>query len=137
MELFWYVLTVTYLQWDECFFEQNDRVAMGSSLSPVVTNFYMEKFEEMVLQSTPLKPACWLRYIDDTFVIWSCGKEKLLRFLDHLNSIHPRIQFTMEIERHGQFAFLDILITKKNDGGLGLQVYHKLTHVDRYFTRNQ
>lgn len=39
--------------------------------------FYMEKFEELAITSTPLEPKCWFRYVEDTFVIWSNGKEKL------------------------------------------------------------
>ena len=40
---------------------------MGSPLSPVLANIYMEYFEEMALGFTPLKPSMWLRYVDDTF----------------------------------------------------------------------
>lgn len=72
----------------------------------------------MALQSVPpLKSVCWLRYIDDTFTIWVYGEEELSCFLDDLNGVHPRIQFTVEKETHGQLAFLDVLVTKKIDGG--------------------
>ena len=58
------------------------------------------------------KPACWYRYVDDTFVIWPNGKQKLMEFLNHLNGIHNDIQFTMEIE-DGHHPFLDIDIYRK------------------------
>ena len=44
-------------------------LAMGSPLSPVLANIYMEYFEEMALGSTSLKPSMWLRYVDDTFIL--------------------------------------------------------------------
>jgi hypothetical protein len=76
---------------------------MCIQLSPVIANFYMEDFEEMVLDRTPHKPLCWFRYVDDTFVIWPHGPDRLKDFLDHLNGIHQNIQFTMETERAATF----------------------------------
>ena len=43
---------------------------MGSPLSPVLANIYMEYFEEIALGSPSLKPSIWLRYVDDTFILW-------------------------------------------------------------------
>jgi hypothetical protein len=42
---------------------------MGKSLSPVVTNIFMEHFEEIALDTADYKPAKWIRYLDDTFVV--------------------------------------------------------------------
>ena len=109
-----------------------DGVAMGSPLSPVVANFYMERFEQRAITSFPLKPRCWFRYVDDTFVIWSHGEEELGRFLAHLNQVHPRIQFTVERETDNQLAFLDVLVLRRTDGSLGHKVYRKPTHTNRY-----
>jgi hypothetical protein len=50
--------------WDEEFYEQIDGVAMGSPLRPVIANFFMECFEELVLESACLRPKIWLRYIE-------------------------------------------------------------------------
>ena len=41
---------------------------MGSPVSPIVTNLYMEYFEKKAL-STTSTPGLWMRYVDDTFVI--------------------------------------------------------------------
>ena len=87
-----------YFCFDGKFYEQTDGVAMGSPLSPVIANFFMEDFEKRAIEQVPHKPVCWLRYVDDTFVIWPHGKQKLGEFLNHLNGIHKNIQFTMEIE---------------------------------------
>ena len=62
----------------------------------------MEKFEELAIISAPFKPKCW-------FATWTtrllCGT-----FLAHLNSVHRRIQFTMETEMDDKVAFLDVLV---------------------------
>ena len=45
LTLFKHVLTSTYFVADGKFYEQTDGVVMGSPLSPVIANFYMEDFE--------------------------------------------------------------------------------------------
>jgi hypothetical protein len=105
---------------------------MGSPLSPVIANFFMEDFETKAIDKSTLKPACWYRYVDDTFVVWPHGKEKLTDFLNHLNGIHNNIQFTMEIEYEGHLPFLDINIYRKMDGSLRHKVYQKPTHTNLY-----
>jgi hypothetical protein len=52
-------------------------VAMGSPLSPVTENFFMEYFEKKAIEEVTHKPVCWFRYVDDTFIIWPHGQEKL------------------------------------------------------------
>jgi hypothetical protein len=85
-----------------------------------------------LLKPTLLNPSCGRDFIDDTYVIWPHGKEILDRFKDHLNSQAESIKFTMEIEDNNSIPFLDILISKKNDGSLSHQVYRKKTHTDKY-----
>ncbi|XP_046382342.1 uncharacterized protein LOC124153288 [Ischnura elegans] len=127
-----FYLRSTYFLWDREFYQQKDGAAMGSPLSPVVANLYMEHFEEDALASSKLRPSCQIRYVDDTFVIWPHGKETLKEFADHLNSIHPSIQFAMEIEMNGELPFLDVLVQRGMNGSLRHTAYRKATHTDRY-----
>ena len=46
LALYKHVLTSTYFCVDGQLYEQTDGVAMGSPLSPVIANFYMEEFEK-------------------------------------------------------------------------------------------
>ncbi|XP_024882522.1 uncharacterized protein LOC112461499 [Temnothorax curvispinosus] len=105
---------------------------MGSPISPIIANIFMEHFENQILKNAPLKPSTWFRYVDDTFVIWSHGRDTLPQFLAFLNSQHPNIQFTMEVEQNSQIPFLDVLVRRNDDGTLSHQVYRKPTHTDRY-----
>ncbi|VEN48752.1 unnamed protein product [Callosobruchus maculatus] len=89
--LFRHVLTTTYFVWDTNMYEKIEGVAMGSPLSPVVANLVMEKIEQAALKSAQYKPKIWLRYVDDTFVVWNHGRENLEEFLEHLNSVHEDI----------------------------------------------
>ena len=91
----------------------------------------MEEFKNEALQKAGSKPRLWLRYLDDTFVIWSQGRGQLEDFLSFLNGRHGNIQFTMEEETEGSIPFPDMLV-KKNKGSLSTSVYRKPTHTDRY-----
>ena len=42
---------------------------MGSPVSAVFANLYMEFFEELALQSAPSSPRLWKQYVDDTCCI--------------------------------------------------------------------
>ena len=59
-------------------------------------NLFLDRFETKTLENWPLKPIIWLRFIDDIFMIWTHGENKLLEFITYLNSIHPSIKFTHE-----------------------------------------
>ncbi|XP_030746552.1 uncharacterized protein LOC115875272 [Sitophilus oryzae] len=130
-ELFRVCLTGSYFLWNGNYYEQTEGVAMGSPISPIIANFFMERFEEKALESSVLKPAVWFRYVDDTFVVWKHGRDSLDDFLHHLNSQSPSIKFTMETEVNNQLAFLDVLV-KRNGDLLDHTVYRKPTHTDRY-----
>jgi retron-type reverse transcriptase len=80
LALFKHVLTTTYVCFDGQFYEQTEGVAMGSPLSPVIANFFMEDFEKNAIEQATHKPVCWFRYVDDTFVICPHGQEKLEDF---------------------------------------------------------
>jgi hypothetical protein len=51
MELLEVCLRTTYFQVDDKFFQQKDGMAIGSSLSPIVSNIYMEHFEKLAVGS--------------------------------------------------------------------------------------
>ena len=52
------------------FIKKTFGVAMGSPLSPVLADIYMEYFESVLLTSTGMVPLLWLRYVGDVFCLW-------------------------------------------------------------------
>ena len=67
--------------------------AIGSPISPLIANLFMEKLEDKTITVLPL-PHLWLRYVDDTFIIQQA--EHSHQLLKHINSQDPHIQFTTE-----------------------------------------
>ena len=88
-------LRSTYFCFQDKFYQQKESAAMGSPVSAVVANLYMEFFETLALSSAIKKPRMWKRYVDDTCCIAEKDVENGL--LEHLNSIRPSIKFSMEM----------------------------------------
>jgi hypothetical protein len=127
------VLTTTYILYNGSFYDQRDGVTMGSPLTPVIANFYMEFFEQQAINLATKKPAHWYRYADDTFVVWAHGKQELRVFLQHLNSIHPNIKFTLEVEQNHALPLLDVSVSRRLDSSFCLlYIGSPHTHTDLY-----
>ena len=63
-------------------------------MAPSYANLFMGKFEQKALAASPHSPLNWWRYIDDVFLLWTHGEDKLDVFIKYLNSLHPnRIPF--------------------------------------------
>ena len=65
------------------------------------------------------------------FTIWDHGEEKLQELLSHVNGQEKRIQFTMEREKNGVLAFLDLKMERVGEKVV-TSVYRKDTHTFRY-----
>ncbi|XP_019627820.1 PREDICTED: uncharacterized protein LOC109472449 [Branchiostoma belcheri] len=107
---------------------------MGSPVSPVLANLFMEWLEQEAIATAPIscRPKLWKRYVDDVMEIVKKGVHQDLT--DHLNNIDPTgsIQFTHEEEKDNTLPFLDTLLVRKGDGTVKLLVYRKSTHTDQY-----
>ena len=104
---------------------------MGSPVSAVIANLYIESFEEQAITTSSYKPTiCGKRYVDDTFTILDRGNVD--DFLQHRNNQQPSIRFTMETENNNKLAFLDTAVSREPDGRLTTSVYRKPTHTDQY-----
>ncbi len=86
---------------------------MGTRMAPSFANLFMGRLEESFLQSQPLKPFKWFRFIDDIFLIWQHGMETLLSFLNNLN-LFSSLKFTWTIS-HESLTFLDVDVFLQND----------------------
>ena len=117
-----FCLKNTYFSFQGQFFEQVEGAAMGSPVSPIVANLYMEYLE---------LPRFWCRYVDDTFDIHKEANKQ--GFLQCINSVDPAIKFTVEdYKEDGSIPFLDTIVKPEVDGSLSITVYRKPTHTDQY-----
>ena len=87
---------------------------MGSSLSPVLANLFVNVFEisvidELIKKGKILK---WCRFVDDCFAIIDKDSEELI--FDKLNSWDSKLTFTTEKMSENGLVFLDCLIFYKD-----------------------
>ena len=99
---------------------------MGLPLGPTFANIFMCFYEQIWLDKCPtlFKPLFYRRYVDDSFLLFR-DESHVSQFLNYLNSQHPNIKFTHEIEEDRKLSFLDVCVSR----GTSFQtsVYRKST----------
>ena len=111
-------------------YKQKQGTAIGTKMAPPYAILFMADLEEKLLESFPLKPRVWWRYIDDIFLLWEHGEDSLKEFLEHINNIHPNIKFTADYS-FSKINFLDVEVS--NFGGkLATDLFVKPTDTHQY-----
>ena len=95
MKLLEFTLTNCIFCFTEKLYKQLQGAAMGSPVSPVIANIYIEHFESLAIPSSPTLIKWWFRYVDD--VISGIRKDQVNKLEEHLNSIDAYIKFTIEL----------------------------------------
>ena len=109
---------------------QNDGVAMGSPLGPILANIFMVELERSVIPTLMDKMKCWTRYVDDTLCY--IKTDSIDYVLKMLNGFHRNIQFTYEVETDSKISFLDVLVIRDSSNNINTTVYRKSTNNDIY-----
>ena len=97
------------------------------ALAPTFAYLFLCHHEKLWLDNCPseFKPVLYRRYVDDTFLLFTRPHHVQL-FLNYLNSQHPNIEFTAEIEENSKLSFLDATVSKDH-GMFVTSVYRKST----------
>ena len=107
---------------------------MSSPLGPLLANIIMTPLEEeVILKLTPYLYN-WKRYVDDTYAY--VNPKKVDFILTKLNSYHPNIQFTFELEKNKQIAFLDVLVKRTVANQIERCIHRKEASTNLYINWN-
>ena len=112
---------------------QNDGVAMGSPLGPVLSDIFMVELETSLLPELTDYIQFWKRYVDDTICFIKVGSVNYI--LSLLNSFDVNIKFSYELEHGSKLPFLDVLLCRKGKK-IYATVYRKATNNDVYLNWN-
>ena len=111
-------------------FLQVKGTAMGKKFAPSYANIFMADFETGAMKKCYLKPSTYFRFLDDIFCVWDHGRENLNTFIEILNSHHPAVKLTADIQENS-IDFLDVTIFKgpllQEKGNFDTKVYFKPT----------
>ena len=91
---------------------------MGSQPAGPLANIWLSQFEPAIKDSAKI----FERYVDD--IIRSINKHNIAEKLREINSLHPNLKFTLEVEEDGKIAFLDLKVIN-NNGTLSTTWYRK------------
>ena len=129
-QLLRFCLTSMAFQYRGQHYKQLDGVAMGSPVSPIIADIFMEDLEVKTFATHDATHRVWYRFVDD--VISVVKKHNVQGLLQYLNKQHGRIQFPMKMENSGSLPFMDIRIRCQPQGELTKEVYQQPTHTNRY-----
>ena len=100
---------------------------MGLPLGPTFANIFMCFHEKTWLSNCPseFKPVFYRRYIDDTFILFK-HPDHVPKFFAYLDSRHPNIRYSFEVEYNSSIPFLDCNV-QKTDSKFITSVFRKDT----------
>ena len=121
-------LSTCYFLWNDELYEIEDTGPIGLSLMVVIADGFLQHLESRAIAialNRHVAPKTFFRYVDDSHFRFDTT-EQALEFMDILNSLEARIQYTIEEESPtNTLAFLDILITNNRSRKYEFAVYRK------------
>ena len=124
------ILTMNNFTFNSKQYLQKHGTAMGTRIAPSYANLFLSNFERDALLNSPHQPYLWLRFIDDIFMIWNAGPEKLKVFVDYLNNLHSTIKLTCS-HSPSNIPFLDVMVSVK-DGSIETDLYTERADKHQY-----
>ena len=117
----------SYFRFGGQIYKQLDGLSMGNPLSPVIANIFLCNFETEAINACDdrWKPQLYRRFLDDTFILFE-SLEQSRNFFKYINERHINVKFTVENEVNSQLAFLDITVSRMQNG-FATSVYRKPT----------
>ena len=110
-ELLYLCMKNVHFKFNNEIYIQCDGVAMGLPVGPLLANIFVISLEDNILPKLELYLCNWKRYVDDTFAYILPDKTDMI--LHELDSYHPNIKFTYQLESYNELAYLRY-ICKKN-----------------------
>jgi len=80
---------------------------VGSPLSSIIEEIILQDLEKKALGLLSIGIPFYYRYVDD--IMLAAPRHKINEFLSTFNSLHPRLQFTLEIGGN-KLNFLDVTL---------------------------
>ncbi|KAK4887785.1 hypothetical protein RN001_004056 [Aquatica leii] len=83
----------------------------------------------MAFYASHKSPLWGFVYVDDCLVLFNGTIDELNNFSNFINSIHPKIKFTLDIESNNSLSYLDLKISRFNNK-FNFDIFRKSSHTD-------
>lgn len=128
-------LSQNYFEYNGDFYTQERGLAMGSPLSSIMADIFLNHIENNYILNNQKNPLVknivyYHRYVDDILCLFNGNTRQIDILTKFFNNIHPNIQFTAEIEQSNQINFLDLSIIKI-DNKHQFKIFRKPTTTDQ------
>ena len=122
--LFSFATTQSHFLFNNFIYDQIHGVAMGSPLAPILADLFMGHHETSWLENyKDWKILIYRGYVDDIFCLFNNEHDAML-FFGYINTQHPNIKFTHEIQLNDKLLFLDVLVDNSSNVCV-ISVFHK------------
>ncbi|VDQ01712.1 unnamed protein product [Trichobilharzia regenti] len=106
-------------------YKQIDGVVMGSPLGPLLADIFMSKLQKQ-MQGMLGEFMLYKRHLNDTLIIGNNSKS-IENFITLFNHMHPNIRMTSELESNNKLGFMDITMTRRDDGTIQRSIFRRHT----------
>ena len=129
MPLLHWVLTNSFVEFDEITYRQTRGTAMGTPVAPAFATLFMSALDRKLLSHPDHAYAMvHRRFIDDGAGVWTGERSSLVSWLEHFNSLIPEINLTWTISET-ELIFMDVRLYKgprfRVCGILDMETYQK------------
>jgi len=115
-------------RFEDKIYKQPNGLAMGSPLSGILADIFMNKVENTFLASKSAKGIIhWNRYVDDVICLYDSDITSADKLLDEINKTHQSIIFTMEKETDSKLNYLDLTLNRQANK-ISFSIHRKKTH---------
>ena len=102
------IIKFNYFSTVSGFYQQTDGLSMGSKISPLIANFYLNIMEMKIIKKEIQKKhiVAYCRFVDDVYCIVRKGQKR--HILNSINKFDPKfLKFTHELMQNNSLTFLD------------------------------
>ena len=125
-----FIFDTNFFSFNDTFYKQILGTPMGSSISPIISQFVMDDLLNDCLSILPFQIPFLKKYVDDIICAIPADSEEVI--LNIFNSHNQYLSFTLEKETDNSVPFLDTKLIRGNDGLIILNWYQKPTNTGRY-----
>jgi hypothetical protein len=116
---------------DSKFYQQSEGLVMRALSSALLAEIYLQYLEHTQILNLLIKHKIlsYRRYVDDILITYNILNTDINKTLSDFNSLHHKIQFSIENEANNQINFLDLTISRLHNN-LQFGIFRKHTTTD-------